>query len=320
MSTTPHEAQHTLPTTEQDAEYTITVDQCDWSTTSSLSCSITSCRIKRTRKTMDLSSFYQCDLESSKKRRRRGASYTIVEIHSLLHLMKRVLPKCGDEWELIRMVHCRIFPDNDRTVSSLKKKFKDLCREAPSDNQQQQLDERFRAKPAFSEREAEKAREVQELISQKPPGFQLVLSNSREDEQVSPNSLPNFKVKVPDPLQSSVAPTEPEPEPVVPKFIQIPDSPSTNAERQNQHQPEDDEMSELDLDDHENDDFGEMEPSVIGNPLPLRNPLLLRNPLHPIPTPQEITTHRGMMVSPCADITLDRKLHANIIEPTQYCG
>merc|ERR1719330_203758 len=158
--TTPHEAQHAqpaLPATEHDEPYTISVDFSDHSTVSSISCSVRSNRIKRTRKTLDFATIHQCNQDDRKRRRRRGNSYSVVEIHSMLHLMKRVLPKCADEWELIRMVHSRIFPDNDRTVSSLKKKFRDLCRETSV--HEQQLDERFRVKPVHGKREIAKARE-----------------------------------------------------------------------------------------------------------------------------------------------------------------
>jgi hypothetical protein len=359
---------------QSDEGYSILIDHCNQSVVSSLSCSVCSYQtsveeeslnlnMKRTRKAMDFSSYPTTTttgtLESSRKRRRRGASYTIVEIHSLLHLMKRVLPKCADEWELIRMVHCRIFPDNDRTVLSLKKKFKDLCSSRTNNNSSNchdLLDERFRAKPAFSQREVEKAREVQFLISEKPPGFQLVLpkekrvsnssnndtqnqvqcpihssSNSNENHvTITGNSavdaFPIFRVKVPDPLQPMQETTEPEHDlenenevqvkagPIhlqgqshIPKFIQIPESPITNdidVHSQSHSQPDYDEMSELDLNDYQ-EDFTPG-PSIVACPLSPQ-PQIIECEVVPstrdeqqvtVAQPHPTETDRGMMVSP----------------------
>ncbi len=166
------------------------------------------------------------------------------------------------------MVHGRIFPDNDRTVSSLKKKFRDLCRETSA--HEQQLDERFRVKPVHGEREVAKAREVQRLISQKPAGYQLVLQKTSGNDVADggnyPGSLPNFKVKVPNPLQPS--PTESSAVVAsVPKYIQIPQSPEMSSD--DNEQPAGggaDDMSELDLDDYQ-DDMNAPE-LIIGRPVP----------------------------------------------------
>lgn len=254
-----NKAQHTftltLPVTEDDESVCVMINQCDdQSVISSLSCSVQSCRMKRTYKTMNLNSYqYDADYEYTggehdqdpdtteqniPNKRRRGAGYNVVEIHSLLHLMKRVLPKCADEWEIIRIVHNRIFPNNDRTVTSLKKKYRDLCRQDTRNN--------------AGSREVAKAIEVQRLILQKPPGFQLVLPHQATTKvagngltatcKTNLNSLPSFQVKVPDPLR---------PKEQIPEFIQVPESPpDMNIGRTSL---DDDELSELDLDEYEAD-------------------------------------------------------------------
>ena len=261
---------------------------------SSLSCSVQStsynddwCSLKRTAKSADLTS-YHCyaddddndynngDDESSllsrptPPKRRRGASYNVVELHSMLHLMKRVLPKCADEWEIIRLVHARIFPDYNRTVSSLKKKFKELCKGTCSSSSPGTTGHAhgggISGSGVNSRTIADKAREVQDLIAQKPPGFQLILPKAsppptctdtltckrtslfhsgvnRVEENHTGNqhhhhdrqSLPEFKVKVPNPLQSSTVTTTtstvspPNKNEKIPKYIQIPGSPEAKA-------------------------------------------------------------------------------------------
>lgn len=248
------QAQHSLSSTNSccDEGYSIYLD--DESEVSTITCSIMEeehFSLKRTRKSLDLAMIDEHQETRSKKRRRRGTSYTIVEIHSLLHLMKRVLPKCADEWELIRMVHCRIFPNNDRTVISLKKKFRDLCRNTSGLDM---LDERFRAQPVHGEFEVKKAREVQQLISLKPPGYQLILPKTSDNQIDSTKkhieSLPSFQVKVPNPLcpidTQQVVRAE------VPKFIQIQESPLLTAESSSNE----DDMSDIELDEFgkENED------------------------------------------------------------------
>lgn len=173
------------------------------------------------------------------------------------------------------MVHNRTFPGNDRTVSSLKKKFRDLCRTT--------------SKPVSGFREVEKAREVQFLIVQKPPGFQLVLPTSSSDELIQqnnlPSSIPNFHVRVPDPLQPKT--TE-----HVPEFIQIPESPTTHLD----NQIDEDEMSELDLDEYEADVGGV--DSVIINEL------------------SQVVSHNGPVVTPtpCVGEMNDNKLPVIIFD------
>lgn len=227
-------ALHILPETESDEAYSLLLDDCGASTISTLSsCSLKICPLKRTHKSLNLTSYYDNEVELPNSKRTRGASYNVVEIHSLLHLMKRVLPKSPDEWEIIRIVHGRIFPDNYRTISSLKKKFRDLCRPTP--------------KPLYGKREVAKAREVELLISQKAPGFQLVLPKVPSNDCSGPDhlprcSIPEFNVKVPNPLEPNPGNDE-----NVPKFIQIPDSPFSENTRKLQE----DEMSELELDEYE---------------------------------------------------------------------
>ena len=273
--------------TEQDDGYSIYVD--DESDVSTLTCSITEasvCNMKRSRKSMHLSSI-DLNQDSRAKKRRRGVSYTVVEIHSLLHLMKRVLPKSADEWELIRMVHSRIFPTNDRTVVSLKKKFRELCR----DNEGQHLlDDRFRAQPVHGEKEVEKAREVQHMISLKPPGYQLILPNNTKNQKDVHNTnlkfLPMFQVKVPNPLEPVVVTQQVNElgNEVVPKIIQIPESPVLQSDFE--PSPEDD-MSDLDID---NDDDEE---SVIACPIT------------PRATTENVT--RVIDITPCFDATIGKK-------------
>mmetsp|Transcript_21047 Transcript_21047/g.26582 ORF Transcript_21047/g.26582 Transcript_21047/m.26582 type:complete len:319 (-) Transcript_21047:12-968(-) len=297
--TMPNEAQHTLPTSETDEAYSITIDLCgDQSTVSSISCSVKSNRMKRTRKTMDFTTVHQCEQDDNKKRRRRGTSYTIVEIHSMLHLMKRVLPKCADEWELICMVHGRIFPDNDRTVTSLKKKFRDLCRETGAD--EQQLDERFRVKPVHGEREVAKAREVQRMISQKPSGYQLVLQKAPNGDVMEsgnyPGSFPNFKVKVPNPLQPSS--TDSAPIASVPQFIEIPQTPEVSCE-ENEQPVDSDDMSELDLDDYQDDMNMKDSEHIIGRPMSQISP--------------NVEGGRSLRITPyCESVTYKRNIPAII--------
>lgn len=277
---------------EQDDGYSIYVD--DESDVSSLTCSIIESSVynmKRSRKSMHLSSI-DLNEDSHSKKRRRGASYTIVEIHSLLHLMKRVLPKSADEWELIRMVHSRIFPANDRTVVSLKKKFRELCRDSDG---QHLLDERFRAQPVHGEKEVEKAREVQNLISLKPPGYQLILpKNTRNQKEVlktNQESLPIFQVKVPNPLEPVVVTQKvtAQKNEVVPKIIQIPESPvlQTGLEPS----PEDD-MSDLDIDNDEDEE------SVIVCPI--------------APSSTNENAAPVIDITPCFDSTVGKKLPAVI--------
>jgi len=234
----------------------ISLDLSAQSVVSVLSCSVSSRCLKRSCKATDFSDLQHCsEQSSSKKRRRRGASYTIVEIHSLLHLMKRVLPRCSDEWEIVRMVHHRIFPNNDRTVPSLKKKFRDLCMSTDYQRNHAHPQESYPAtnsntKASFSEREIMKAREVHTAIAQKPPGFELVLSNKEENVDWKaknyPISLPSFKVKVPNPLEGNQTTSD-----AIPSCVQIPLSPDCFFGAQ----PEIDEMSDLELDgDIEDDD------------------------------------------------------------------
>lgn len=253
------QAQHHLPVSfldDDDEGYIVYVD--DESEVSALTCSLFEhpASMKRSRKSMDLPSIFNWQDDRSHKRRRRGTSYTMVEIRSLLHLMKRVLPKTPDEWELIRVVHCHIFPDNDRTVQSLKRKFKDLCRD---NNGPDALDERFRAQPVQGKKEVEKAREVQHLISLKPPGFQLILPKTSDKEietlENARNSIPAFRVKVPNPLEPEPLVTQQQ---EVPKFVQIPESPDIIAQT---HTTTEDDMSDLEIDEPDKD-----EESVILSP------------------------------------------------------
>ncbi len=248
-----NQPQHSLacPIAERDEEgFSIYLD--DDSDVSTITCSVMDEEeqyelptLKRTRNSMDLAVIDGYQGDRSKKRRRRGTSYTIVEIHSLLHLMKRVLPKSADEWELIRIVHSRIFPDNDRTVSSLKKKFKELCRDTDG---RDLLYTRFRAQPVHGKFEVDKAREVQNLITLKPPGYQLILPKTSKDQVIAQNTepLPHFQVKVPNPLAPPPI-TEQQGTKQVPECIQIPDSPALTAEvKANQ-----DNMSALNINEYE---------------------------------------------------------------------
>ena len=230
-------AQHTtlLPNTENDEPYDLLLrNDCDRSVMSSMTCSVASRCLKRTFKAVDLTSFKDPVLQDTRNKRRRGAGYNKIEVHSLLHLMSRVLPKCADEWEIIRLVHNKIFPDNARTASSLKRKFRDLCREADG---------------SFGvQRDVIRAKEIELLISQKPSGYQMVLpTNGNHDFEVTnicQSSIPLFKVKVPNPLQEQGPNTT---DKRVPEYIQIPESPNCdNVDTQR----DEDEMSELDLDEY----------------------------------------------------------------------
>lgn len=254
-----------LSDADGDGAYSVYLD-CDRSSISALSyCSMDfwsdfssaeePVSIKRTYNAINLASFddnhTDKDLYVQNEKRTRGATYNSTEILSMLVLMERILPKCPDEWEIIRIVHGKIFPDNNRTVSSLQRKFRDLCAW------------RTHKSNAFSRREVEKAKEIEWLISQKAPGFQLVLNkNCCGSDDLPKCSIPHFNVKVPNPLD----PTS------VPQVIQIPESPTCPI--QNDY-PDEDEMSELDLDEYEAENHGL--DSVIVNqepePLPVSNPL-----------------------------------------------
>lgn len=248
---------HTLPGADADGEYSVYLDCCS-SSVSTLSWEPES--LKRTYHAMNLASFddnhADNDLHVQNEKRTRGATYNSTEILSMLVLMERILPKCPDEWEIIRIVHGKIFPDNNRTVSSLQRKFRDLCAW------------RSHKSNSFSRREVEKAKEVEWLISQKAPGFQLVLNKKCCGTDNLPKcSIPHFNVRVPNPLDPT---SNYEP---VPKVIQIPESPACPM---GNNYPDEDEMSELDLDEYEAEKH-RMDSVIVNQeepePLPVPNPL-----------------------------------------------
>jgi hypothetical protein len=266
---------HTLPDTETDEAYSIYLEDCDSSASvSTLSCSYSTefcsgqlmvpVSLKRTHNAMNLASFDDNDSDNDlylqSEKRTRGANYSTTEIRSLLVLMERILPKCPDEWEIIRMVHGKIFPDHSRTVSSLQRKFRDLCAW------------RSHKSNSFGRREIEKAKEVEWLISQKDPGFQLVLNKKklcRTKDNLPKCSIPHFNVKVPNPLD----PTSNNNYEPVPKVIQVPESPTGTVGNQ---YPDEDEMSELDVYEYEAEKQHGMDSVIIHQeePVPVPNPII----------------------------------------------
>lgn len=74
--------------------------------------------------------------KKAKKQRRlgtRGAGFSAQEIDALLRLLRERLPLSKEEWEDAARVHIERFPDLDRTVDALRRKFARLHRMRPDD-------------------------------------------------------------------------------------------------------------------------------------------------------------------------------------------
>jgi len=57
---------------------------------------------------------------------RRGANFTAAELDSFLDAVEEVMPLSATQWEDVAEAHLTRYPDFERTVTSLKRKFKEL--------------------------------------------------------------------------------------------------------------------------------------------------------------------------------------------------
>ena len=66
---------------------------------------------------------------------RRGFNYSITEEENLLDIIDELLPIGQMEWETVEQRHSLLYPEQQRTVDSLKKKFRKLYNtKAPTGN------------------------------------------------------------------------------------------------------------------------------------------------------------------------------------------
>jgi hypothetical protein len=56
----------------------------------------------------------------------RGANFSREELDSFLDSVEDILPLSTTQWESVVETHSTRYPDNGRTVDSLKRKFKEL--------------------------------------------------------------------------------------------------------------------------------------------------------------------------------------------------
>ena len=59
---------------------------------------------------------------------KRGASFKNAEVKIILDFIEEVLPIGGTEWDRILEMHEERFPDHNRTLTSIKRKYQDLHR------------------------------------------------------------------------------------------------------------------------------------------------------------------------------------------------
>ena len=69
--------------------------------------------------------------------RRNRQNYTRDEVLSFLTILERELPIGGDEWQHVKELHAREWPN--RTVESLRRKFADLYQKKSKQEQQHSL-------------------------------------------------------------------------------------------------------------------------------------------------------------------------------------
>lgn len=63
-----------------------------------------------------------------KKLPARGSGFGQAEVDHFLSLLDHYLPLCKDEWDIVIVEHSKIFPQNNRSVESLRRKFASLHR------------------------------------------------------------------------------------------------------------------------------------------------------------------------------------------------
>jgi hypothetical protein len=59
---------------------------------------------------------------------KRGFKFTIPELKSLVEAVEELVPISNTEWERIWDRHMALYPQQDRTVKSLKRKFQEMAR------------------------------------------------------------------------------------------------------------------------------------------------------------------------------------------------
>ncbi len=59
---------------------------------------------------------------------KRGFKFTIPELKSLVKAIEELVPISNSEWEGVWNRHMALYPQQDRTVESLKRKFQEMAR------------------------------------------------------------------------------------------------------------------------------------------------------------------------------------------------